>query len=163
MLAFGCASLRLPVVPLPPFCQSLSMRRGDTDEQTNTTKGRQTMCTTKPNTTHTPNNTGFPPVPPEARQQAGVAGQKREVQTSKATKTPRLNISREVKALNGTRGRGAYFVRVKHDREWNEIRVTLTDGTCKRAETFIDLGHTAETKAEALSEVRGTVTHFIAI
>lgn len=121
------------------------------------------MCTTKPNTTHTPNNTGFPPVPPEARQQAGVAGQKRGVQISKATKTPRLNISREVKALNGTRGRGAYFVRVKHDREWNEIRVTLTDGTCKRAETFIDLGHTAETKAEALSEVRGTVIHFIAI
>jgi hypothetical protein len=75
---------------------------------------------------------------------------------------PRFCIGREVKALHGTRGRGAYFVKVKHSREWNEIRVTLTDGTTKRAEAFIDLGHTVEDKAGALAEVRGTVAQFIA-
>jgi len=78
-----------------------------------------------------------------------------------AEKPPRLSLTREVKALNGTRGRGTYFVRVKHSREWNEIRVTLTDGTTKRAESFIDIGHTAEDKAGALAELRGTVKFFI--
>jgi hypothetical protein len=73
---------------------------------------------------------------------------------------PRLSIGREVKALNGTRARCGCFVRVKHDREWNEIRVTLTDGKVRRAETFIDLGHTVEDKVGALAELRGIVTRF---
>ena len=109
------------------------------------------MGTNNINTNTTTHNAGFPPAPPETRQQAGVVKQKK----------PRLNVSNEVKALNGTRGRGSYYVRVKHDREWNEIRVILTDGTCKRAEAFVDLGHTAESKADALSEVRGTVVRVI--
>jgi hypothetical protein len=51
------------------------MRRGDTDEQYNTPKGRQIMGSNNINTHNTTNNAGFPPAPPETRQQAGVVKQ----------------------------------------------------------------------------------------
>jgi hypothetical protein len=79
------------------------------------------------------------------------------------TKPVRPNVAREVKALNGTRGKGSYFVRVKLDREWNEIRIKLTDGTTTRTETFIDLGHTTESKIDALKELRSSVANFLAL
>lgn len=74
-----------------------------------------------------------------------------------------LSLTAQVKALNGTRGRGSYFVRVKHDREWNEIVLKLTDGTCTRSEYRIDIGHTKESKADALGELTQMIKHFIAI
>lgn len=73
----------------------------------------------------------------------------------------RPNVANHIKALNGTRGRGSYHVRVKLDREWNEIIVRLTDGTCTRTTQRIDIGHTTEDKISALTELYGTVKHFI--
>ena len=65
------------------------------------------------------------------------------------------------RALNGTKGRGDYFVRVKFDSEWNEIIVKLTDGTCTRASQHIDCGHTKESKSGAVEEAYATVKHFL--
>lgn len=73
----------------------------------------------------------------------------------------RPNVANHVKALNGTRGRGSYHVRVKHNREWNEIVIRLTDGTCTRSTSHIDLGHTTEDKIGALREMYDTVKHLI--
>lgn len=72
-----------------------------------------------------------------------------------------LTLAQQVKALNGTRGRGAYFVRVKHDREWNEVQVRLTDGHDTRATAHIDIGHTKESRQAAVDELTATVKHFI--
>lgn len=75
----------------------------------------------------------------------------------------RPNLRNHIRALNGTRGRGSYFVRVKLNLEWNEIQIKLTDGQCTRAEYGIDIGHTQESKREALEEAYSMVKHFIEI
>lgn len=74
-----------------------------------------------------------------------------------------LNIATHVKALNGTRGRGAYHVRIKHAREWNEIVIRLTDGSCTRNNAHIDIGHTRDDKAAAIRELYGTVKALLEI
>jgi len=84
-----------------------------------------------------------------------------EIQIPEQTKS--LNVAAHVKALNGTRGRGSYHVRIKHDREWNEIVIRLTDGTCTRGTAHIDLGHTKEDKAGAIDELYATVKHLLSI
>lgn len=107
------------------------------------------MDTTKTNTSTTTHNAGFPPVPPKTHQ--GARGNKP------------LSLSAQVKALNGSRGRGSYFVRVKWVREFNEIQIRLTDGTCTRATAFVDVGHTAEDRRGAVQELTATVQRFLAV
>ena len=73
------------------------------------------------------------------------------------------SISAHVKNLNGTKGRGAYFIRVKQDREWNELALTLTDGHAARDTYYIDLGHTKADKLAAIADLYGTAAHMLAL
>jgi hypothetical protein len=70
-------------------------------------------------------------------------------------------LTAHIKALNGTRGRGAYYVRIRHVRDWNEVQVRLTDGQTTRATQHIDLGHTKESRDDAIREIYGTIKQFI--
>ena len=73
------------------------------------------------------------------------------------------SVAAHVKNLNGTKGRGAYFIRVKQDREWNELIITLTDGHAARSTYHIDLGHTKADKLAALDDLYGTAAAMLRI
>lgn len=77
-----------------------------------------------------------------------------------ATKKP-LTVAQHIKALNGTRGSGPYFVLVLHVRAWNEIQVRLTNGECAIATEHIALGRTAQSRREAIDLVYQTVKAYI--
>ena len=73
------------------------------------------------------------------------------------------SVSAHIKNLNGAEGRGAYFIRVKHDREYNEITLTLTDGHAARDTYYIDLGHTKADKLAALDDLYSTAARMLAL
>jgi hypothetical protein len=74
----------------------------------------------------------------------------------------RLNLANAIKELNNTPAKGDFHIRVRHDREWNELHVLLIEGKDERAKAHIDLGHTNESRADAIAEARGTITNFLA-
>jgi len=74
----------------------------------------------------------------------------------------RLNLANAIKELNNTPAKGDFRIRVRHDREWNELHVLLFEGKAERAKAHIDLGHTNESRADAIAEARGTITNFLA-
>ena len=73
------------------------------------------------------------------------------------------SVAAHIKHLNGTKGRGAYFIRVKHDREYNELALTLTDGHAARDTYYIDLGHTKADKLTALDDLYATAARMLAL
>ena len=73
------------------------------------------------------------------------------------------SVAAHIKHLNGTKGHGAYFIRVKQDREWNELIITLTDGHAARDTYYIDLGHTKADKLAALDDLYGTAAAMLRI
>lgn len=72
------------------------------------------------------------------------------------------NITTTIKALNGIK-RGAYFVRIKQDAEYNEITVKLYDSLSGQqiATGFIDRGHDQDSRAAAAEELRGLVRAYL--
>ena len=73
------------------------------------------------------------------------------------------NMTQTVKALNGL-SRGAYFVSIRDDKEWNEIQVRLRDNPYSRSAIacgHIDKGHTAQSRREAAQEVRSLVRAYL--
>ena len=73
------------------------------------------------------------------------------------------SVAAHVKNLNGTKGRGAYSIRVKHDREYNELALTLVDGHAARDTYYIDLGHTKADKLAALDDLYATAARMLAL
>jgi hypothetical protein len=76
-----------------------------------------------------------------------------------AKKSP--TVAQHIKALNGTRGTGPYFVLVLHVRAWNEIQVRLTNGESAIATEHIALGRTAQSRREAIDLMYQTVKAYI--
>ncbi|WP_153132879.1 hypothetical protein [Dechloromonas hortensis] len=73
------------------------------------------------------------------------------------------NLTQTIKAMNGL-SRGAYFVSIRDDREWNEIQVRLRDNPYTRsaiAVGHIDKGHDAKSRREAAQEVRSLVRAYL--
>ena len=73
------------------------------------------------------------------------------------------SVAAHVKNLNGTKGRGAYSIRVKHDMEYNELALTLADGHAARDTYYIDLGHTKADKLAALDDLYATAARMLAL
>lgn len=70
------------------------------------------------------------------------------------------SLTKTIKACNGLE-RGSYRVTVKASSEWNEITVKLRDGQALVASSYIDRGHTKETRTQAAQDVIDNVRMFL--
>lgn len=76
--------------------------------------------------------------------------------TSTAQMYPRnLNLRDCIKALSNNKNKWGQKIRIKHDREWNEIQVEIEDRPM--ATVYIDLGHTQDDKITAIEDLYGTI------
>jgi len=71
-----------------------------------------------------------------------------------------LSLTKTIEACNGLE-RGSYRVTVKASSDWNEITVRLYDGRAMIASSFIDRGHTKQTRTQAAQEVIDNVRMYL--
>lgn len=70
------------------------------------------------------------------------------------------SITENIRRLN-RRERGDYCITVKKIPEYNEIQIHLLNENKPIATTYIDYGHTAESRRDAISEMHGTVKAYL--
>lgn len=71
-----------------------------------------------------------------------------------------MSLTKTIEACNGLE-RGGYRVTVKASSDWNEITVRLYEGRAQVASSFIDRGHTKETRTQAAQDVIDNVRMFL--
>lgn len=71
-----------------------------------------------------------------------------------------MSLSKTIEACNGLE-RGSYRVTVKASSDWNEITVKLWDSHALVASSYIDRGHTKETRTQAAQDVIDNVRMYL--
>lgn len=71
-----------------------------------------------------------------------------------------MSLRTNINALHRT-CRGSYRVTIAVSAQWNEITVTLKDGTGTVATGYVDRGHTKESRMDAAQELRGLVRGYL--